>query len=79
MIVVSLEYGPEFSGPGKDVFWVTGEPSEAHTSNFLHPVFYYYEFSPSEYGNLDHLIDWDLLSLGLMNHEQYLGYIASEV
>ena len=45
-IVVNLQYGQEFSGPGKDVFneeRATGEPSDAHNSNFLHPVLYYYD------------------------------------
>ncbi len=50
VIVVLLEYGANFSGPGKDIFRsdrATGEPSEAHQSNFLHPVFYYYKKLPS--------------------------------
>lgn len=45
-IVINLEYGKNFSGPGKDPFKedrATGEAQEAHTSNFLHPVLYYYE------------------------------------
>ncbi|XP_013411120.1 FAD-dependent oxidoreductase domain-containing protein 2-like [Lingula anatina] len=51
IIVVVLEYGANFSGPGNDVFRLnraTGEPSDAHQSNFLHPVFYYYETLPTE-------------------------------
>ena len=56
VLVVVFEYGKEFSGPGKDTFSVdraTGDPSEAHTSNFLHPVFYYYKKLPtSEYHDL---------------------------
>ena len=50
VLVVVMEYGPDFSGPGKDIFRydrATGEPSEAHQSNFLHPVLYYYETLPS--------------------------------
>lgn len=50
MLVVLLEYGKDFSGPGKDVFHgsrATGEPDEAHASNFLHPVLYYYEQLPT--------------------------------
>ena len=46
MLVISLEYGNGFSGPGADVFHedrATGEPSEAHKSNFLHPVLYFYK------------------------------------
>jgi len=44
-IVVSMEYGQNFSGPGSDPFRdnrATQEAQEAHTSNFLHPVLYYY-------------------------------------
>ncbi|XP_059153473.1 FAD-dependent oxidoreductase domain-containing protein 2-like [Physella acuta] len=51
LLVVVLEYGHNFSGPGRDVFRLnraTGEPSEAHTSNFLHPVIYYYKTLPTE-------------------------------
>lgn len=49
-IVMLFEYGKDFSGPGKDIFResrATGEPSEAHTSNFLHPTFYYYKTLPT--------------------------------
>eukprot|EP00794_Sanderia_malayensis_P008736 gene8736-9669_t len=45
-IVVNLEYGKNFSGPGSDPFKeerATGEVVEAHMSNFLHPVLYYYK------------------------------------
>lgn len=51
IIVLNLQYGADFSGPGNDVFRssrATGDPSEAHTSNFLHPCFYYYETLPTE-------------------------------
>lgn len=51
VMVIVMEYGHNFSGPGKDVFRTsraTGEPSEAHTSNFLHPVFYFYRSLPTE-------------------------------
>ncbi|XP_076451217.1 FAD-dependent oxidoreductase domain-containing protein 2-like [Babylonia areolata] len=51
VLVAVLEYGPDFSGPGKDIFRydrATGDPSEAHTSNFLHPVLYYYKMLPTE-------------------------------
>lgn len=46
LIVVNLEYGEGFSGPGNDVFSedrATGDPVDAHNSNFLHPVLYYYD------------------------------------
>lgn len=49
-IVVSMEYGANFSGPGKDIFRIdraVGEPREAHKSNFLHPVLYYYTRLPT--------------------------------
>ncbi|XP_057310972.1 FAD-dependent oxidoreductase domain-containing protein 2-like [Hydractinia symbiolongicarpus] len=44
-IVVNLEYGKNFSGPGSDPFKserATGDAKYAHQSNFLHPVLYYY-------------------------------------
>ena len=50
VIVVNMQYGPDWSGPGNDVFRpdrATGEFSKAHKSNFLHPVFYYYDKLPS--------------------------------
>ena len=50
IIVLLLEYGKDFSGPGKDIFRgdrATGQPEEAHRSNFLHPVFYYYQRLPT--------------------------------
>lgn len=52
VLVIVQEYGKDFSGPGKDVFRSersVGEPSEAHTSNFLHPVMYYYKRLPAEH------------------------------
>lgn len=51
IIVLIMEYGRDFSGPGNDVFRVnraTGEPADAHNSNFLHPVFYYFDRLPTE-------------------------------
>ncbi|KAL4240447.1 FAD-dependent oxidoreductase domain-containing protein 2 [Mactra antiquata] len=51
IIVINLQYGPTFSGPGNDIFRLdraTGDPSEAHNSNFLHPCLYYYDRLPSE-------------------------------
>jgi hypothetical protein len=45
-----MEYGKDFSGPGNDVFRLnraTGESSDAHKSNFLHPVFYYFDELPT--------------------------------
>ncbi|KAK3862612.1 hypothetical protein Pcinc_031546, partial [Petrolisthes cinctipes] len=51
VMVLTMEYGPDFSGPDKDTFRTdraTGDPLEAHRSNFLHPVFYYYQRLPTE-------------------------------
>lgn len=51
IIAIVMEYGKDFSGPGNDVFRInraTGEPAEAHHSNFLHPVLYYYDKLPTE-------------------------------
>ncbi|KAF4519833.1 hypothetical protein B566_EDAN006847 [Ephemera danica] len=64
VIVSVLEYGPDFSGPGKDTFRpdrATGDPLEAHRSNFLHPVFYFYPRLPSETS----MIGSDLLGNGV--------------
>lgn len=55
MIVMLFEYGKGFSGAGKDIFRpsrATAEPSEGHTSNFLHPVFYYYQSPPTGMSSL---------------------------
>ena len=54
VMFIVLEYGKNFSGPGKDTFFsnrAVGEAIEAHRSNFLHPVLYHYTeiFSVSEY------------------------------
>ncbi|XP_028395270.1 FAD-dependent oxidoreductase domain-containing protein 2-like [Dendronephthya gigantea] len=51
IIVINLEYGKGFSGAGKDPFRedrATGDPSDAHNSNFLHPVIYFYHKPPTE-------------------------------
>lgn len=45
MLVINMEYGESFSGPGQDTFHEdrsTLDPSRAHISNFLHPVLYFY-------------------------------------
>ena len=50
VIVMVFQYGSRFSGPGKDTFHndrAVGEAENAHLSNFLHPVFYYYETLPT--------------------------------
>ncbi|XP_078483409.1 FAD-dependent oxidoreductase domain-containing protein 2-like [Ciona intestinalis] len=51
VMVVGMEYGKNFSGPGKDPFHenrVYGDASQAHLSNFLHPVVYYYKRLPTD-------------------------------
>ncbi|PVD38202.1 hypothetical protein C0Q70_00813 [Pomacea canaliculata] len=51
VLVLVMEYGSEFSGPGKDIFRydrATGDPGDAHNSNFLHPVLYYYDTVPTK-------------------------------
>ncbi|XP_048575834.1 FAD-dependent oxidoreductase domain-containing protein 2 isoform X2 [Nematostella vectensis] len=52
MLVINMEYGKDYSGPGKDVFRgnraaAAGVPSVAHHSNFLHPVLYFYKTPPT--------------------------------
>ncbi|XP_039267135.2 FAD-dependent oxidoreductase domain-containing protein 2-like [Styela clava] len=51
LLVISMEYGKNSSGPAKDVFRedrAVGSAKEAHTSNFLHPIVYYYSKLPSD-------------------------------
>ncbi|KAK3717351.1 hypothetical protein QZH41_011592, partial [Actinostola sp. cb2023] len=53
MVVINMEYGRGYSGPGKDVFRsnraaAAGVPSVAHLSNFLHPVLYFYKQPPKD-------------------------------
>ncbi|XP_063886508.1 FAD-dependent oxidoreductase domain-containing protein 2-like [Scylla paramamosain] len=59
VVVMLMEYGPDFSGPEKDTFRMdrsTGDPLEAHRSNFLHPVLYYYKRVPTE---AEMMMKWD--------------------
>ncbi|KAK7501280.1 hypothetical protein BaRGS_00007405 [Batillaria attramentaria] len=51
VLVMVMEFGANFSGPGTDTLRenrANGNPKLAHNSNFLHPVFYYYETLPTE-------------------------------
>ncbi|KAK0682871.1 FXRD2 protein, partial [Pygoscelis papua] len=51
LFVVIMEYGRNFSGADKDVFYynrAVGEAQHAWQSNFLHPVIYYYKRLPTE-------------------------------
>jgi len=50
-VIVTLDYGANFSGPAVDTFRedrASGDPSEAFRSNFLHPVLYYYKRLPDK-------------------------------
>lgn len=50
LFVVLMEYGRNFSGADKDVFYynrAVGEAQHAWQSNFLHPVIYYYKRLPT--------------------------------
>ncbi|XP_072167909.1 FAD-dependent oxidoreductase domain-containing protein 2-like [Diadema setosum] len=50
LLVMVMEYGKNYSGAGKDIFRqdrAVGDPEEAHLSNFLHPVIYYYKQLPT--------------------------------
>nr|XP_027794538.1 FAD-dependent oxidoreductase domain-containing protein 2 isoform X3 [Marmota flaviventris] len=51
LFVVNMEYGKNFSGPDKDVFFYdrsVGHTEDAWLSNFLHPVIYFYRRLPTE-------------------------------
>lgn len=51
LFVILMEYGKNFSGADKDVFYYNraiGEAQHAWQSNFLHPVIYYYKHLPTE-------------------------------
>ncbi|XP_056379659.1 FAD-dependent oxidoreductase domain-containing protein 2 [Hyla sarda] len=51
VFILIMEYGKNFSGPDKDVFYYNraiGDARAAWRSNFLHPVIYYYRQLPSE-------------------------------
>ncbi|XP_006156574.1 FAD-dependent oxidoreductase domain-containing protein 2 [Tupaia chinensis] len=51
LFVINMEYGRNFSGPDKDVFFYdrsVGHTEDAWQSNFLHPVIYYYRDLPTE-------------------------------
>lgn len=50
LFVINMEYGRNFSGPDKDVFFYdrsVGHIEDAWQSNFLHPVIYYYRHLPT--------------------------------
>lgn len=92
MLVMNMEYGKGFSGPGKDIFRsdrATGEPADAHTSNFLHPVFYFYAEPPAELergalprpDRLHHVVEdfltsWDGQTSHILPLRRFLEYIT---
>lgn len=50
LFVINMEYGKNFSGPEKDVFFYdrsVAHIEDAWMSNFLHPVIYYYRHLPT--------------------------------
>ncbi|CAF0906344.1 unnamed protein product [Didymodactylos carnosus] len=54
LIVLNMQYGANYSGPGRDVFAfdrATASVNSADRSNFLHPVFYYYKSFLSKFNN----------------------------
>ncbi|XP_016017251.2 FAD-dependent oxidoreductase domain-containing protein 2 [Rousettus aegyptiacus] len=63
LFVINMEYGRNFSGPGKDVFFYdrsVGHTEDAWQSNFLHPVIYYYRHLPTEQEVRFRPADWPL-------------------
>lgn len=50
LFIINMEYGKNFSGPEKDVFYYdrsVAHIEDAWRSNFLHPVIYYYRHLPT--------------------------------
>ncbi|XP_025782616.1 FAD-dependent oxidoreductase domain-containing protein 2 isoform X1 [Puma concolor] len=63
LFVINMEYGRNFSGPDKDVFFhdrSVGHTEDAWQSNFLHPVIYYYRHLPTEQEVRFRPADWAL-------------------
>ncbi|KAM6215927.1 FAD-dependent oxidoreductase domain-containing protein 2 [Rhynchocyon petersi] len=63
LFVISLEYGRNYSGPDKDVFFYdrsVGYMQDAWQSNFLHPVIYFYRQLPTEQEVRFRPADWPL-------------------
>ncbi|XP_027451565.1 FAD-dependent oxidoreductase domain-containing protein 2 [Zalophus californianus] len=63
LFVINMEYGRNFSGPDKDVFFYdrsVGHTEDAWQSNFLHPVIYYYRHLPTEQDVRFRPADWAL-------------------
>ncbi|XP_062989549.1 FAD-dependent oxidoreductase domain-containing protein 2 [Elgaria multicarinata webbii] len=71
LFVVVMEYGKNFSGPDKDVFYynrAVGEAQHAWQSNFLHPVIYYYKRLPTEREMRLRPPDWPLPRPDAIHH-----------
>ncbi|XP_030304904.1 FAD-dependent oxidoreductase domain-containing protein 2 [Calypte anna] len=71
LFVVIMEYGRNFSGADKDVFYynrAVGEAQHAWQSNFLHPVIYYYKRLPTEREMSLRPPDWPLPRPDAVHH-----------
>lgn len=71
LFVVLMEYGRNFSGADKDVFYynrAVGEAQHAWQSNFLHPVIYYYKRLPTEREMKLRPPDWPLPRPAAIHH-----------
>ncbi|XP_038612599.1 FAD-dependent oxidoreductase domain-containing protein 2 isoform X3 [Tachyglossus aculeatus] len=71
LFVVAMEYGRNFSGPDKDVFYynrAVGDVEDAWQSNFLHPVIYYYQRLPTEKEMRLRPQDWSLPRPAAIHH-----------
>ncbi|NXQ99060.1 FXRD2 protein, partial [Sagittarius serpentarius] len=71
LFVVIMEYGRNFSGADKDVFYynrAVGEAQHAWQSNFLHPVIYYYKRLPTEREMRVRPPDWPLPRPDAVHH-----------
>ncbi|OPJ68856.1 FAD-dependent oxidoreductase domain-containing protein 2 [Patagioenas fasciata monilis] len=71
LFVVVMEYGRNFSGADKDVFYynrAVGEAQHAWQSNFLHPVIYYYKHLPTEREMRLQPPDWPLPRPDAIHH-----------
>ncbi|XP_070267142.1 FAD-dependent oxidoreductase domain-containing protein 2 isoform X2 [Myotis yumanensis] len=71
LFVINMEYGRNFSGPDKDVFFYdrsVGYTEDAWQSNFLHPVIYYYRHLPTEQEVRFRPADWPLPRPAAIHH-----------
>ncbi|XP_004610738.2 FAD-dependent oxidoreductase domain-containing protein 2 [Sorex araneus] len=71
LLVIVLEYGRNFSGPDKDVFFPdrsVGHTQDAWQSNFLHPVIYYYRHLPTEQEVRFRPAEWPLPRPAAIHH-----------